>query len=76
MPWLACKPFGDIHSICPWANTPILVHLLYASHKLIMITTIGGHISLWDENMRFWQIYLNNMCKKKLIASKLCQLYI
>ena len=25
MPWLAYKPFGDIHSICPWANTPILV---------------------------------------------------
>ena len=25
MPWLACKPFGDIHSICPQANTPILV---------------------------------------------------
>ena len=23
--WPACKPFGDIHSICPWANTPILV---------------------------------------------------
>ena len=22
MPWLACKPFGDIHSICPQANTP------------------------------------------------------
>ena len=21
----ACKPFGDIHSICPWANTQILV---------------------------------------------------
>ena len=27
MPWLVCKPFGDIHvhSICPQANTPILV---------------------------------------------------
>ena len=24
--WPACKPFGDIHSICPWANTPILVY--------------------------------------------------
>ena len=23
--WPACKPFGDIHSIGPWANTPILV---------------------------------------------------
>ena len=23
--WPACKPFVDIHSICPWANTPILV---------------------------------------------------
>ena len=23
--WPACKPFGDIHSICPWANTTILV---------------------------------------------------
>ena len=23
--WPACQPFGDIHSICPWANTPILV---------------------------------------------------
>ena len=23
--WPACKPFGDIHSICPWAHTPILV---------------------------------------------------
>ena len=23
--WPVCKPFGDIHSICPWANTPILV---------------------------------------------------
>ena len=22
----ACKPFGDIHSICPQANTPILVY--------------------------------------------------
>ena len=27
MPWLACKPFGDIHSICPHANTPILVNI-------------------------------------------------
>ena len=31
--WPACKPFGYIHSICPWANTPILVilwnHALY-----------------------------------------------
>ena len=25
MPWLACKPFGDIHIICPQANTPSLV---------------------------------------------------
>ena len=24
----ACKPFGDIHSICPWANTPILVYFV------------------------------------------------
>ena len=24
---MTCKPFGDIHSICPWANTPILVTL-------------------------------------------------
>ena len=23
--WPACKTFGDIHSICHWANTPILV---------------------------------------------------
>ena len=23
--WPACIPFEDIHSICPWANTPILV---------------------------------------------------
>ena len=23
--WPGCKLFGDIHSICPWANTPILV---------------------------------------------------
>ena len=23
--WPACKPFGDIHSSWPWANTPILV---------------------------------------------------
>ena len=27
--WPACKPFGDIHSICPWANTPILVYLWF-----------------------------------------------
>ena len=27
--WLACKPFGDIHSICPWANTPILVIIMF-----------------------------------------------
>ena len=27
--WPACKPFGDIHSICPWANTPILVRNCY-----------------------------------------------
>ena len=25
--WPACEPFGDIHNICPWANTPILVYL-------------------------------------------------
>ena len=25
--WPACKPFGDIHSVCPWANTPILVFI-------------------------------------------------
>ena len=24
----ACEPFGDIHSTCPWANTPILFFLL------------------------------------------------
>ena len=24
--WPSCKPFGDIHSICPWANTPIIVN--------------------------------------------------
>ena len=29
MPRLACKPFGDIHSICPQANTPILVRISY-----------------------------------------------
>ena len=23
--WPACKPFGDMHSICPWSNTPVLV---------------------------------------------------
>ena len=23
--WPACKPFGNIHSICPCANTPIVV---------------------------------------------------
>ena len=23
----SCKPFGDIHSIFPWANTPILVRI-------------------------------------------------
>ena len=28
--WLVCKPFGDIPSICPRANTPILVFLWYA----------------------------------------------
>ena len=25
--WPVCKPFVDIHSICPWANTQILVIL-------------------------------------------------
>ena len=29
--WPACKPFGDIHSICPWANTPILVYYVVLS---------------------------------------------
>ena len=29
MPWLACKPFGDIHSICPQVNTPILVYNVF-----------------------------------------------
>ena len=27
--WPTCKPLGVIYSICPWANTPILVFLNY-----------------------------------------------
>ena len=27
------KPFGDIHSICPWANTPILVFIVLSRFK-------------------------------------------
>ena len=27
--WPGCKPIGDIHSICPWANTPILVFIRF-----------------------------------------------
>ena len=30
--WPACKPFGDIHSICPWANTPILAMFVFVCH--------------------------------------------
>ena len=43
MPWLACIPFGDIHSICPQANTPILVN--------IMIFVILENIVLYDIHM-------------------------
>ena len=32
--WPACKPFGDIHSICPWANTQILVYIMYQIIKI------------------------------------------
>ena len=57
--WPACKPFGDIHSICPWENTPILVQIWswsanfmqnYAMHKLIYLffykITAIGHFDL------------------------------
>ena len=37
--WPGCKPFGDIHSICPWANTPILVFF----KKLLWIYRIFLH---------------------------------
>ena len=36
--WSACKPFGDIHSIWPWADTPILV--LYGN--IIICVSSGG----------------------------------
>ena len=34
--WPACKPFGDIHSICPWANAPILVRLWFCLNFLAL----------------------------------------
>ena len=46
--WPACKPFGDIHSICPWANTAILVWCLdfvawFSTEKYILVeySTLG-----------------------------------
>ena len=35
---------------------------------------IAGHISLWDENMRFLADIIEYVQKKKLISSKLDQL--
>ena len=47
--WPACKPFRDIHSICPWANAPILVfHCNYVSYKT-------GDLP--DKTTFIWQIW-------------------
>ena len=59
MPWLACKPFGDMHSICPQANTPILVLWwnkdqgnkisikLQLSHLYSLINAVIWHIAFY-----------------------------
>ena len=33
--WPACMPFGDIHSICPWANAPILVYAVFILYLIL-----------------------------------------
>ena len=43
MPWIACKPFGDIHSICPQANTPILVISLNKIDDIVILPTPHPH---------------------------------
>ena len=32
---------------------------------------LDGQISLWDENMRFWQIQLNNMYQNEINRFKI-----
>ena len=65
MPWLAYKPFGDIHSICPWANTPILVlyvnvainlpyFILKCSTVLLNITASGREEQLHPTHVSDW----------------------
>ena len=50
--WPVCKLFGDIHSICPWAITPILVFLGYRQYCLYNLyyesyMYIFTHMSGW-----------------------------
>ena len=46
MPWLACKPFGDIHSICPQANTPILVVLMFLNIFMYYFVFIDFRVNI------------------------------
>ena len=47
--WPACKLFGDIHSICPWANTPIIVYNWLSGHRKFTKSEIRSSWS-WFEH--------------------------
>ena len=71
MPWLAYKPFGDIHSICPWANTPILVIPWFDNINVATCVCI-----MWYRVMHcfiYWLLYnheMSNSCV--LIIACMC----
>ena len=54
-----------INVICT-VSLPNKLKLCLTESSIIQfcVISIEGHISLLDTNMRFWQISLNNMCKK------------
>ena len=73
MPRLACKPFGDIHSICPQANTrPILVFNInlkkmnryYHTYKLISVKpTVNNKINFFPNCGKMSLIALHHNIK-------------
>ena len=59
----ACKPFGDIHSICPWANTPILV-LLY--NIAVFLTILAVCLSIKARVIVFMLLKVVNNVEKRV----------
>ena len=77
MPRLACKPFGDIHSICPQANTPILVLSRVALQSENLYSCEQGFpISFVGENSTFCKGDIFWLSSMKRYCSKICSLFI